>query len=62
MNHCNTELLLLLQVSLFMDPTVFPRLDPCTFWTPFHHKTLFVKAGFALCERQKIFIDFIFCI
>lgn len=29
-------------------PTVFPRLDPCTFWTLFHHKTLFVKAGFAL--------------
>lgn len=41
-------------------PTVFPRLDPCTFWTLFHHKTLFVKAGFALCERQKIFIDFIY--
>lgn len=41
-------------------PTVFPRLDPCTFWTLFHHKTLFVKAGFALCERQKIFIDFMY--
>lgn len=41
-------------------PTVFPRLDPCTFWTLFHHKTLFVKAGFALCERQKIFIGFMY--